>query len=66
MADQERITVTDARRAGFCASGIAQWLKAKGIPYRELKDEGIAPDDPRVAGDAHVDRILATRRKRAL
>lgn len=53
------ITIADIRRAGFCVKGARRWSESKGIDFREILDGGIASDDERLAGDAHVERILA-------
>jgi hypothetical protein len=59
----ERITITDARRAGFCVLGIRDYARANGVAFRDFLRNGIAADDERIAGDAHIERVLAVKRK---
>jgi hypothetical protein len=65
VSGDRHFTVTDARRL-FCASGIKAKAAALGIVGPEFRDflrNGISADDARLAGDAQVEHIIASKRK---
>jgi len=57
-----RITITDIRRAGYCARGAKSWFEGKGLDFRAFLRDGMDEDAWAALGDAHADEVL--RRKR--
>lgn len=49
-----KITVTDLRRAGHCASGIKRWFDTQGIDFRAFLKDGIDDETLRATGDGQV------------
>jgi hypothetical protein len=47
-----RITMTDIRRAGFCAPGLLDWLRDYGFSLKELSTIGLSA--ARVAATGNV------------
>lgn len=39
------ITVDDARRAGFCLTGLKTWAEENGYDYRDLIKNGLPEQD---------------------
>lgn len=58
------LTVADVRRAGLCTKDMRKWLALKGIDLNRFLETGIAADDPRIAGDAYVEKVIAKKRSR--
>lgn len=55
----DRITVSEARNAGYCPRGIRRWCELRGLSFKEVLRDGI---DPALAQeDAYVLRILKAR-----
>ncbi|QGH45006.1 hypothetical protein [Bacteriophage Phobos] len=53
-----KVTVTDARNAGFCAAGMVKYLKDRGLSYRTLRDEGFDAKHLSSYGDANFDKAV--------
>lgn len=49
-----KITITDLRRAGHCASGIRRWFEAQGLDFRDFLKNGIDEETLRATGDGQV------------
>lgn len=57
-----RITVDDARRAGFCVSGLRTWAKENNFDLREMIENGISEEELIAAGhQGIVDLIIKSR-----
>jgi hypothetical protein len=60
-----RVTVTELRRAGHCASGIRRWFEAHDLDFRDFLKNGIEEETLRQTGDGQVlmalDQIKARR-----
>jgi hypothetical protein len=54
-----RITITDVRRAGYCASGARRWFEANGFDFRAFLKDGIPAPDLLATGDALAQRAVA-------
>ena len=65
----EVVTLRDCREAGYCLSGILEWLRRRGIEKRRLMD-GIPVEEAEKIDDAMVARVVryvrAGRRREAL
>lgn len=59
-----RLTVTDARRAGFCCRGQKLWAARVGIDMRAFVRDGIDVDDLVHIKDAKLDRAIELARQR--
>ncbi|ASD51916.1 tail assembly chaperone [Pseudomonas phage PspYZU01] len=53
-----KVTVSDARAAGFCAAGMVKYLKDRGLSYRTLRDEGFDAAHLASFGDANFDKAV--------
>jgi len=54
------ITVTDARRAGYCVRGIKEWFDHHpALNFRTFLRVGIPAGEALEHGDAHVARVVA-------
>ncbi len=52
----------DARRAGFCVSGLRTWAKENNFDLRELIENGISEEELIAAGhQGIVDLIIKSR-----
>lgn len=59
----DRVTITDVRRAGFCARGVRTWFLDNGFSREEFKTflaEGIPKEDLLYRGD-HLARVVVDR-----
>lgn len=54
-----RITIEDARRAGYCVRGLKYWCVERGIDFKSFVKNGIDVDEIEGFKDAHIQRILA-------
>lgn len=53
------VTVTDMRRAGYCASGIRGWFEQHDLDFRDFLKNGIDIETIREIGDGHATRFIA-------
>lgn len=60
----ERITITDVRDAGFCASGARRWFEAYGLDFRDFVKHGISAEDLLATNDSYADRVVEYVRSR--
>ena len=60
----DRITIHDARRVGFCVSGVKAHCKALGVDFRQFLREGMPIEEAALLKDGHVNRIIAEAEKR--
>jgi hypothetical protein len=59
-----RITVDDARRAGFCVSGLKTWAAENGKDFRSMIKDGITSEELIASGhEGIVDLVLKTQEK---
>lgn len=58
-----RITITDCRRVGFCASGIKRWFEGYGLDFRDFLKNGIDAEAFLATGDGQAEQVV--RRKMA-
>jgi hypothetical protein len=56
-----RITVTDARRIGYCARGMKTWARPHGLDFASFLKNGIPAEDLLATGDAFAERIVAAK-----
>ena len=59
-----RVTARDCARAGFCVSGMKDWLAERGVDYRAFVRDGLPGAEVEAFGDAMSDLALAQARKR--
>ena len=59
-----RVTARDCFRAGFCVSGIKDWLAERGVDYRTFVRDGLPGAEVEAFGDAMSDLALDQARKR--
>lgn len=53
------ITITDARRAGLCATGLRLWFARNGFDFRDFVKNGARESVLRQSGDhAMIDRVV--------
>ena len=60
-----RVTARDCFRAGFCVSGMKEWLAERGVDYRAFVRDGLPGAEVEAFGDAMSDLALAQARTRA-
>ena len=60
----ERVTARDCTRAGFCVSGMKEWMAERGIEYRAFVRDGLPGAEVEAFGDAMSDLALAQARRR--
>ena len=64
----DKITIDDVRRAGFCARGIYGYAREKGwsrIQFQTFVKTGATEEELRSLGDQGlVDRVIETKRMR--
>jgi hypothetical protein len=51
------ITVTDARRAGYCARGLKSWFEGHGLDFAAFLKSGIKAAD--LPEDAFAENVIA-------
>jgi hypothetical protein len=54
------VTVTDIRRAGYCAPKIRTWFELHDLDFRAFLKDGIDIERLREIGDGHAMRVIAT------
>ena len=59
-----RLTVDDARKAGFCCRGQKKWALRVGVDMRAFVREGIDVDDLSHIKDAKLDKAIEIARQR--
>lgn len=64
----DRVTIHDARMAGYCALGAKTWFEAHGLDFRDFLTNGMSMDKARelAATDAIAEHILTVRQEREL
>lgn len=60
----ERITLADARAAGYCAAGIYQWFRDRDLDYRAFARHGIDVADIPETDRGVIDAILRAKEAR--
>lgn len=55
----DRVTITDCRKAGFCVSGLRQHCATLGLDFRRLVKEGLPISEIEGIDDANVQRCIA-------
>jgi hypothetical protein len=53
------ITITDVRRAGYCASGAKRWFTDNGFDFRDVLKNGVSAEAMLATGDAMALRVVA-------
>jgi hypothetical protein len=53
------ITITDVRRAGYCASGAKRWFTDHGFDFRDVLKNGVSAEAMLATGDAMAERVVA-------
>lgn len=59
-----RVTMTDVRAAGYCASGLKDWMDGHGFDIRDFVKNGMAVEDMEATGDEHGLRVAEKARER--
>ena len=62
MSD-ERLTVDDCTRAGFCPSGIRRWCHANGVDLKGFLKNGMPIEQAKAMNDGLVNRALDMKEK---
>lgn len=57
--DDDRLTIDDCTRAGYCASGVRRWCHSRGIDLKTFLRDGLSLDEARSLNDGLVTRALA-------
>jgi len=52
------VTITDCRRAGFCARGSRRWFEDRGFDFRAFCREGIEAEVLWATGDAYARAVV--------
>lgn len=52
------ITITDVRRAGFCARGAKIWFEGQGFDFRAFLKDGIGEEAMLATGDARAAQVV--------
>jgi hypothetical protein len=52
------ITITDVRRAGYCASGARKWFEAHGFDFRQVIKNGVSAEALLATGDGLAERVV--------
>lgn len=63
MSD-ERIRITDIRRAGHCAAGARAWFEGHNIDFRTFLKEGASAEDLLALKDGLADEVVRISRER--
>lgn len=62
---EPRVTITDIVQAGYCVSGIRDWMKNHGMDIREfIRDGGMPISEAEKIDDAIAQRCVAVAKKR--
>lgn len=59
MDDELIVTIHDARKAGYCVSGVRRWAAVQGLDFRAFLKDGIAASRLLDTGDAIAAAIVA-------
>ena len=59
LTSNDRLTIDDCTRAGYCASGVRRWCHSRGIDLKTFLSDGLPIDEARALNDGLVDRALA-------
>lgn len=60
----DKVTITDCRRAGFCAKGIRAWFVEKGFDFKDFLENGIDEEKFLATGDARALQAVERKRRR--
>jgi hypothetical protein len=55
----DRVTIEDIRRAGYCVRGARGWFDSRGLNFRAFLKDGMSVADARALRDGHMDTVLA-------
>lgn len=61
---EDRITITDVRRAGHCAAGVRVWFEGHGLDFRTFLKDGISVEDLLSMKDGVADEVVRLTRER--
>jgi hypothetical protein len=59
------VTITDIRRAGYCASGARRWFESRGFDFKTIMREGVSAEALLATHDAMAERSVAFAMERA-
>lgn len=62
----DRVTMTDIRNAGFCASGLKEFCDKYDINLRTLVKEGVPVSEVEHIEDANLQHVLEVKREQEL
>lgn len=57
MSD-DRLTIGDVRRAGYCVRGVRRWFDETGRDFRTFVRDGMAIEEARLIDDAVVQDVI--------
>lgn len=60
-----RITITDIRKAGFCAKGARRWLEGYGFDFRDFLKNGAPVADILATGDGQAQQVVEIKLRNA-
>lgn len=58
MTDEKRITITDVRRAGHCASGARKWFADQGLDFGDFLKNGVPVEKLKALNDGFADQVI--------
>ncbi len=61
----DRITIADVRRAGYCTRGARRWFERYDLDFKAFLREGISEEKFRATGDACALDIIEKKRARS-
>lgn len=53
-----KITVDDARRAGFCLQGLKSWAEENGYDYRDMIKNGVSAEKLEATGHGGIVELV--------
>lgn len=59
----DRVTIYDVNRAGYCVKGIRHWCNQQGIPFRDFVENGFPVSEAEKMDDAIVQDVLRVKRE---
>lgn len=59
----DRITIEDAVRHGYCVKGIRKWHRDRGRSFRDFVKNGLPMDEARGLNDAMVNDLIRRKEK---
>lgn len=64
IKSSDRLTMSDALRAGHCVRGVRAWFSSQGLDFRDFMKNGIQEETIAALRDGYGDQIIARKRAR--